>query len=331
MKCVVVLCVIFMLFVAGVIVYWRILNQSLIALYFQDVGRSITKQAGILWSRNWYKLVDVECRLPDSYYAASTSVGHNSTYLVSYLKECSGVLWLRVNDIGVFFSAVLPLMTRPFTLITSDGDWPVPSCLPEAEIHLRNPLLLAWYTQNYDGTSKHLKLKPIPIGFDLHSQFDSSHKTEIAGWTEMKRIRYHNLLGGGRFRNMAVFIDGMNQNTNSERSSAITSISSCTSNTVIQTQRIPRFTLYLNYSSYAFGLSPHGGGLDTHRTWEMLFFGMVPIVIASSLDVLYKDLPVLIVKNYSSVCGINLDTKYQEFERLFPVSEEVFSCKYWLK
>ena len=39
--------------------------------------------------------------------------------------------------------------------------------------------------------------------------------------------------------------------------------------------------------TFKFGVSPRGNGLDTHRTWEMLFFGMVPIVLSSSLNRLF--------------------------------------------
>ena len=45
---------------------------------------------------------------------------------------------------------------------------------------------------------------------------------------------------------------------------------------------------------YKFILSPPGAGFDCHRTWEALYLGAIPIVKTSSLDPLYKDLPVVI-------------------------------------
>jgi hypothetical protein len=38
-----------------------------------------------------------------------------------------------------------------------------------------------------------------------------------------------------------------------------------------------RKELFEEYSTNIFGLSPFGNGKDAHRTWEMLFFGMIPI------------------------------------------------------
>jgi hypothetical protein len=50
-----------------------------------------------------------------------------------------------------------------------------------------------------------------------------------------------------------------------------------------------------------FVVSPHGHGLDCHRTWEAMCLGCVPIVKSSPLDEFYKRLPVLIVPEWSAL------------------------------
>jgi hypothetical protein len=62
-----------------------------------------------------------------------------------------------------------------------------------------------------------------------------------------------------------------------------------------------------------FVVSPHGNGLDCHRTWEALYLGVIPIVKTSSLDQLYEDLPVLIVDDWSDVTREFLETKWKNF------------------
>ncbi len=57
----------------------------------------------------------------------------------------------------------------------------------------------------------------------------------------------------------------------------------------------------MRQSEYAFVISPHGNGVDCHRTWEALALGCVPIVRTSPLDALYEGLPVLIVSNWCEV------------------------------
>ena len=85
------------------------------------------------------------------------------------------------------------------------------------------------------------------------------------------------------------------------------------------------------YGSYAFGASPHGNGLDCHRTWEMLYLGMIPVVKTSSLDVLYRELPVVILEDWEDVCQLNLTKLLREMRKKLPVEDSVFTLEWWLQ
>jgi len=52
---------------------------------------------------------------------------------------------------------------------------------------------------------------------------------------------------------------------------------------------------------HRFVLSPAGGGLDTHGTWEAMLAGSIPIVPRSPLDPLFEDLPVWLVDSWEEV------------------------------
>jgi hypothetical protein len=58
---------------------------------------------------------------------------------------------------------------------------------------------------------------------------------------------------------------------------------------------------------YAFVLSPHGYGLDCHRTWEALALGHIVVTSSSPLDPLYTGLPVITIQNWSEVTRGNLE------------------------
>jgi hypothetical protein len=62
-----------------------------------------------------------------------------------------------------------------------------------------------------------------------------------------------------------------------------------------------RYQTWINQSNYAFVLSPEGGGMDCHRTWEALALGCIPIVKRSSFSDLFQNLPVLIVDDWSEI------------------------------
>jgi hypothetical protein len=60
-------------------------------------------------------------------------------------------------------------------------------------------------------------------------------------------------------------------------------------------------------SKHKYILSPHGNGLDCHRTWEALALRCIPIMKTSPLDRMFEGLPVLIVNKWSDVTQELLD------------------------
>ena len=64
---------------------------------------------------------------------------------------------------------------------------------------------------------------------------------------------------------------------------------------------LPRSEMWRQRGRYAFVLSPHGMGLDCHRTWEALALGHIVLVPSSSLDALYTDLPVVTIKSWDDI------------------------------
>ena len=95
----------------------------------------------------------------------------------------------------------------------------------------------------------------------------------------------------------------------------------------------PNHTIRINtwktQSEYAFVISPHGNGLDCHRTWEALCLGCIPIVKTSNIDTLYHDLPVLILKDWSMLTLELLERTIDEFKnRNF--NYEKLTLQYWI-
>jgi len=96
-----------------------------------------------------------------------------------------------------------------------------------------------------------------------------------------------------------------------------------------ETCRVDRETTWKNQSQYAFVISPHGNGLDCHRTWEALCLGCIPILRTSPLNALYDELPVYIVQDWSDVTEENLRRILNEFsQRKFDLNR--LTLKYWM-
>jgi len=96
---------------------------------------------------------------------------------------------------------------------------------------------------------------------------------------------------------------------------------------------MPRVELWKRKGEYAFSVSPHGNGLDCHRTWEDLVLGCIVIVKTSPLDALYEGLPVVIVKDWSEITRENLEkwlTLYHDASEN-PAYRKKLTSAYWLR
>lgn len=77
------------------------------------------------------------------------------------------------------------------------------------------------------------------------------------------------------------------------------------------------FMNYLDYiqiiKNYKFIVSPEGNGVDTHRTYEALLSGCVPIVETNHMMTLkYPNLPILYTSDYSEINPAYLELKWAE-------------------
>ena len=69
----------------------------------------------------------------------------------------------------------------------------------------------------------------------------------------------------------------------------------------IQKIKYQKMHFWKTLTKSMFSFAPPGYGQDTHRLWEILNMKTVPITISSPLDNLYKEFPVIIVKDWKEV------------------------------
>jgi hypothetical protein len=101
------------------------------------------------------------------------------------------------------------------------------------------------------------------------------------------------------------------------------------------------FDTYLTeLKKHKFCLSPPGRGIDTHRTWESLMVGTIPILLASPMDSLFRDLPVIIVDDLLKITPAFLEKEYQvlrnkeyDFSKLYSQywKEQIYHQEEFLK
>jgi hypothetical protein len=87
---------------------------------------------------------------------------------------------------------------------------------------------------------------------------------------------------------------------------------------VLSTNGIPNIQIdpseyFMELPSYKFVVSPEGHGIDTHRTYEALMAGCIPIVEHNpDIEKIYEGCPVLYTFDYSEITPEYLEQKYSE-------------------
>ena len=66
--------------------------------------------------------------------------------------------------------------------------------------------------------------------------------------------------------------------------------------------------------NHKFVLCPRGNGIDTHRLWETLYMGSIPIVIKEDALIDFNTLPILFIEKWTDITEDFLNAKYDEFQ-----------------
>ena len=79
--------------------------------------------------------------------------------------------------------------------------------------------------------------------------------------------------------------------------------------------------------------SPPGKGIDSHRTWEAVLGGAIPIVIDSPLRSAYRGLHVLSLSDFQELTAdlvLESAAKLSQEHRVIDIFSPIF-CFYWLR
>lgn len=299
-----------------------------------------TPHLNVIWSRGWYNAVRLPAGVPMQYYneKGRSDAATNTKLLATYFSAndiCSTAeyVWVRGRDLSWFVSQILPALQCTIHLITSDAPHDVPYGIPGGDAVIKSDKIVHWYAQ--DKASDIEKIIPIPLGIPIHYGFPGSpHSLD----TVERMIEIRNQAPAFEDRSRMIFYDkgtvsGGSGRRSSERSQAYKQLSKCNN---IQTsattkgQHQHQIDFWTTLASHQFGVCVTGVGWDTFRIWEMLFFGVIPIVKSSPLDLLLvpAHVPVLIVQEWSDICDLS-DAQYNTIVAKY--NGWIQNSLYWLQ
>jgi hypothetical protein len=258
-------------------------------------------------------------------------------YDFSVLKDGQTV-YICSSAIPDFISTIFPTIQQRFILVTGDCDESCPNELFRSQEEfirfIESDKIIHWYSQNC--IAKHSKLTQIPIGMDYHTMSVRDHewgpKTDPL---DQERILFTIKQSAKPVEKRIVkayanFHFLMNTKYAYDRKDAINKIPK--SSVFYEPTKVKRLNTWKTQSEYAFVISPHGNGLDCHRTWEAMALGTIPIIKSSPLDSLFEGLPVWIVKDWNQVNELSmLKARMELKDRFNETNLEKMQLKYWFK
>lgn len=228
-----------------------------------------------------------------------------SDYNFSKLNE-NDVLYVKLDKIPAFAQQIDKLKCK-IVLVSGCSDYTTPNDLFSSEEQflkfVNSSNITHWFVQNCIYT--HPKITLMPIGLDYHSLTDQDRSygkiTTPLNQEKMLELIINKAkpFCERECKTYSNFHFFTNSRFGYDRIDAINQIPK---DLIFYEQtKILRLNTFMNQIKYSFVISPHGNGLDCHRTWEALILGCIAIVKTSPLDSLYSELPVLIVNEWSEI------------------------------
>ncbi len=254
----------------------------------------------------------------------------------SWSESAGGKKWEYKSDLDTF-AENLHLLQHDIILITGDGDRKVPSSYKESTYKkiLNCDKIIKWYTQNYDGTCNHPKLKHYPIGLELHNGSRHINEPYVGKIPYMLDLVEQNIPRYEYKIFSDVHLSSLEWKEAGERRNLKNYLENNKCEHIVCLKKSVKIKeLYDEYYiKYPFILSTHGHGLDCHRTWEILFLGGIVITKTSSLDKMYEGLPVVIVKEWNEIGDINNVKEW--YKKFSPLTNKEYlrpklKFRYWL-
>lgn len=229
------------------------------------------------------------------------------------------VIFVSTFLIDRFFQEVHPRIQVRYKLVTHNSD----ATVDERLVGYVDEKIIQWYAQN--NTISHPKVVPIPIGLEnLHYQANGI----IRHFDELRQ-------GGVAGRKKDRILFGFSIQTNRlEREPVHRLLASHRCADEIRT-RLPGKRYLKTLSNYKFVASPPGHGMDTHRTWEAMYLGVVPIVKHSVATAYFHQrlgLPLWIVGEWRELESVDeccLRDKYEQMASEFDASP--LFMDYWIR
>lgn len=189
------------------------------------------------------------------------------------------------------------------------------------KLHLSRPNCISkWYSINVDYN--HEDLIPIPIGI---ANFHSKNLSETI-FTE--KVEINDFFAD---KDKLLYVN-FNPNTNFEHRKGLYEFFNNMSWVSSNSTTLRHIEYKKSLSSHSFILAPWGNGIDTHRFWEALYSGSIPITKKHPMYEFFNSIPKILVSNYKEISDDFLDIELMKLQKKIDVFDlKECDFRYWKK
>tara|TARA_Y100000992_G_scaffold252443_1_gene184804 strand:+ start:331 stop:1278 length:948 start_codon:yes stop_codon:yes gene_type:complete len=234
----------------------------------------------------------------------------------------------------------------PYILITASNDDHCPPYIeypPRDDFHeltikafIEKPELIFWFAKNPCIT--HPKICAYPLGPKWQwktTRFFGEDKTKhLTIYNELCRTPKLSMLNQKSKPNLLYF--NFNQTSNNPLYQPHKNIRHTIKNELSKRftwNKSEEFAKYMEtLSTYKFCVSPPGRGIDTHRCWEALMMGTIPLLVSTPFNYLFNTLPVIIVKDWQTITPEYLEREYETIlKNIEQYDFSILYTNYWVE
>lgn len=236
------------------------------------------------------------------------------------LVDNNVIFYKNTTEVNNFLLNFAP--KTPFILITHNSDGAVEyeaTRWDSASFKYAPKNLIKWFGQNIKHEDP--KLISLPIGLENSKWFP-----------ELNKIKKLFDIKLNPKQNINLIYSNFNIETNlNERLSPFNICKSISYATTVLGKNGLNYDSYLyNLYNHEFVLCPPGNGEDTHRLWETLYVGSIPIVKKSINTSYYSDLPICFIETWEQLKDINfLTTELNRIKQKKDWNLDKLNFSYW--
>jgi len=259
-------------------------------------------------------------------------------YSININVEYGDTVYVDFKILRAYITQVLNGLKNPVVIVCGNDDNDFPDDFMDiVQVIENNKNILRFLCQNC--TIETNKIKNIPIGLDYHSMsYDTPHlvhgQKHISPIIQEQQIIdiKNDFLPLEECKSKCIANFHLAMDMYKREKVRLPAYNKLKNNPCIKfLERQSRTDYMKELKDVAFAICPSGNGLDTHRLWETLILGRIPIVNKTNLKV-YKDLPIVEVEDWGIINEEWLSIQHKNIiEKYGSFNMEKIYLSYWKK